>query len=111
MQPSVTHDVGLGSGVSAAGSSRGRSWRGGRTWLGRRGTAAGRLDDVGRASDLARLAAHTRSVLMGSSWWIGRAFVDDPVETLIGIRERLIERAELRATRTKGGGFMPWPPC
>jgi hypothetical protein len=38
--------------------------------------------------------------------------VADPVETLVLVRERMAEREELRASRTKGvGGFMPWPPC
>ena len=40
-----------------------------------------------------------------------RAFGDDPIEWTILIRERWIERDELRAKRSKGNGFMPWPPC
>lgn len=48
---------------------------------------------------------------MRSPWWIVRSFADDPIETLLGARERFVERRELRASREKGGGFMPWPPC
>jgi Methyltransferase domain len=42
---------------------------------------------------------------------IARAFVEDPVDAAIAVRERLAERHEMRAKREHGGGFMPWPPC
>ena len=40
-----------------------------------------------------------------------RASLSDPVETLLNVHAKVAERKELRAKRTKGGGFMPWPPC
>jgi hypothetical protein len=40
-----------------------------------------------------------------------RAVVTDPIEVLINLESKIAEREELRAKRTKGGGFMPWPPC
>jgi hypothetical protein len=41
-----------------------------------------------------------------------RTLVRDPVDTLIMMRERVAERAEVRAKKSHGvGGFMPWPPC
>ncbi|MGA2925606.1 MAG: class I SAM-dependent methyltransferase [Solirubrobacteraceae bacterium] len=42
---------------------------------------------------------------------LGRSLLDDPVEVAIDLRERAAERAENRAKRGRGGGFMPWPPC
>jgi hypothetical protein len=40
-----------------------------------------------------------------------RALRDDPIAVAIDSRERLAERAEQRAKREHGNGFMPWPPC
>jgi hypothetical protein len=41
-----------------------------------------------------------------------RELLDDPVEAIVLGRERVAERHELKAKRTRGvGGFMPWPPC
>lgn len=43
---------------------------------------------------------------------VTRTFMDDPVEMLVNVREKVAEREELGATKTRGvGGFMPWPPC
>ena len=56
--------------------------------------AAGIVDERGR---LARAAG---------------AFLADPVEALINLDAKIVERGELRAKRSMGvGGFMPWPPC
>ena len=38
-------------------------------------------------------------------------FADDPLEFLINLPDVVLERREVHASRTKGGGFMPWPPC
>jgi hypothetical protein len=41
-----------------------------------------------------------------------RALIGDPVEVLVNVRERIAEREEDHAKKTRGvGGFMPWPPC
>jgi hypothetical protein len=42
---------------------------------------------------------------------LARAFLSDPVEGLLNVHAKVAERKEERAKRTKGGGFMPWPPC
>jgi hypothetical protein len=43
---------------------------------------------------------------------LARAFLSDPVEGVLNVHARVVERRERRAKRTKGvGGFMPWPPC
>ncbi len=39
------------------------------------------------------------------------AFLREPVEGLLNLHAKVAEREEERAKRTKGGGFMPWPPC
>jgi hypothetical protein len=40
-----------------------------------------------------------------------RAVAKDPVEGALLVSARIAERKEIRAKRTRGGGFMPWPPC
>jgi hypothetical protein len=40
-----------------------------------------------------------------------RAWAADPIESVVGLRERIADREELRAKRVMGGGVMPWPPC
>lgn len=49
----------------------------------------------------------------GWKWWerVGREFAGDPREFLINLPDVFLERREVHASRTKGGGFMPWPPC
>jgi len=52
-------------------------------------------------------------VLYGAEWWrrVAREFAGDPVEFLINLPDMVFERKEVHTWRTKGGGFMPWPPC
>jgi hypothetical protein len=45
-------------------------------------------------------------------WWrLARVLAADPVEFVVNLPDTVLERKEVRAWRTKGGGFMPWPPC
>jgi Methyltransferase domain len=63
------------------------------------------------ARKLARDPLGFFSLLEGRIRRQSRAFAADPVESLILLRERVADRAELRGKRTMGGGVMPWPPC
>lgn len=49
----------------------------------------------------------------GWRWWerVAREFGGDPREFVINLPDRFLELREVHASRTKGGGFMPWPPC
>jgi methyltransferase family protein len=71
----------------------------------------GSLGMLHRASGLAMTPFALRPSHQPTILTAARAFIADPIEGLLNVQAKIAEREELRGKRTKGGGFMPWPPC